>query len=59
MKVFIAYPGEFLDLLDVVLQNRGLRTLMKPVKLGNVVDLNIVFDAIAETEASRLMNNST
>jgi hypothetical protein len=40
------YPRECLDLFDIVLENRWLLSLVESIKLGNVVDLNIVLDSI-------------
>jgi len=40
-------PAEGLDFLDVVGEDRGLRSLVVTVKLWQVVHLNIILDTIA------------
>jgi hypothetical protein len=35
---------ELLDLIDVVLKNSGMLTLMVSIKLGKVVNLNVIRD---------------
>jgi hypothetical protein len=49
---FVALPAEVLNLLDVVLQNGRLSALVVPVKFGEVVDLDIVYDRFRESKWS-------
>ena len=52
----ISNPGKFMDyptkcfyLGDVIGKDRRLLSLMKPIELGNVIHLHVVFNAISET----------
>jgi hypothetical protein len=45
----MAFPAEVLDLLDVVLKDRRLSTLVVPVELREVVDLNVVHDRFGQS----------
>jgi hypothetical protein len=49
---FVTLPAEVFDLLDMVLQNGRLSTLVVPVKFGEVVDLDVVDDRFRESEWS-------
>ena len=46
----MTYTTEGFNLLDVGTENRWLVALMEAVKLGNVVHLDIILDAISDTE---------
>lgn len=45
----VALPAETLDLFDVVLEDRRLSPLMVAVKLGKVVDLDVVLDGLGKS----------
>lgn len=49
--VLKAYPSESLNLLDVLLENRGLLAFMKPIELWNVIHLDVILDTIAEASS--------
>jgi hypothetical protein len=49
---FVALPAEILDLLDVVLQNGRLNTLVVSIEFGKIVDLDVVDDRFRESERS-------
>lgn len=44
-----SYPAEGFDLFDVVGNHRGLGSFVVAIELGEVVDLDVVLDSIAET----------
>lgn len=45
----VTFPAECLDLLDVVLQNWRLSTLMVAVEFGQVVDLDVILDVLGKS----------
>lgn len=45
-----AYPAELLDLVDVVLENLGLGSLVEPIELRDVVDLDIIRHTFHDTD---------
>lgn len=46
----VTFSAEGFDLLDMVLENRRLGTLVVAIKLGKVVDLNVVLDSVGESD---------
>jgi hypothetical protein len=48
----VALPAEVLDLLDVVLQDGRLGTLVVSIKLGKVVNLDVVLDRLGQSVGS-------
>lgn len=48
----VALSAEGFDLFDVVLQDRGLCTLVVAIEFGDVENLNIIFDGLGESELS-------
>lgn len=48
----MALSAEVLDLLDVVLQDGRLGTLVISIKLGKVVNLDVVFDRLGQPVGS-------
>jgi len=48
----VTFPAEVLDFFDVVLQNGRLSALMVSIKLGEVVDLDVVHDRLSQSEWS-------
>lgn len=47
--VSTAYPRKTLDLLDVVLEHWRLLPVVKTIELGDVINLDIVFDSISKS----------
>jgi hypothetical protein len=48
----VALPAEILYLLDVVLQNGRLSTLVVSIEFGKIVDLDVVHDCFRESKES-------
>jgi len=48
----VALPAEVLDFLNVVLEDRRLSTLVMPIELGEVVDLNVVHNRLGQSVGS-------
>jgi hypothetical protein len=48
----VALPAEVLDLFDVVLKDGRLSTLVVSIKLGKVVDLDVVLDRLGQSVGS-------
>ena len=48
----MALPAEVLDFHDVILEDGRLSTLVIPIELGEVVDLNVVRDRLGQSAGS-------
>lgn len=46
----LTYPAEILNLVNVIRDNGGLLSLVVAIKLGNVVDLNIILDTVTHAD---------
>lgn len=44
----LSYPGEALNLLDIILEYRRLLAFMVAIKFGDIIDLDVVLDTISE-----------
>lgn len=46
----LAYPAEIFNLVNVIRDNRRLLSRVVAIKLGNVVDLNIILDTVTHAD---------
>lgn len=46
----IGYPTKSLDFINIIRQNRRLLSMVVSIKLGNVVHLHIILDAISKAD---------
>jgi len=50
MEEKLTYPAEIFNLVNVIRDNRGLLSLVVAIKLGNVVDLNIILNTVTHAD---------
>jgi hypothetical protein len=55
----VTLPAEVLDLLDMVLQDGRLGTLVVSIKLGKVVNLDVILDRLGQSVGSERFPSGT